>query len=93
MIPHYPAQKPRIDSLGSATNEHELFRDYDKDQIRKFKESILLKNNAYYVDLPWLKDKIKPIPSNYQVSLKVLIKTMNYLRTKNLNKYYNQAFY
>lgn len=50
------------------------------------------KNSTYYIDLPWHKDRIKTVPSNYQVVLKALDKTVNYLETKKLNKGYD-AFY
>ena len=70
-----------VDSFGSI-NENELVSDYNKSQIKKFEESIYFKDNAYYVDLPWYEDKIKMVPSNYQVALKVLDETVKYLQSK-----------
>ena len=82
-----------VDSFGSI-NENQLACDYDKSQIKKkFELSIYFEDNAYYLDLPWYEDKIKIIPSNYQVALKVLDKTVKYLQSKKLYKEYNNAFY
>ena len=60
--------------------------------FKKFEESIYFKDNTYYVDLPWYEDKMKMVPSNYQVVLKVLDKTVKYLQSKKLYKEYNDAF-
>ena len=54
--------------------EEELINDYDKNKIDKFKESIELKINSYFMRLPWFEDKINFAPSNYQVNLKILDK-------------------
>ena len=53
-----------VDDLGSFHNEDNSVSAYDKTKIKEFENSIHNKNNAYYVDLPWHKNKIKNVPSN-----------------------------
>ena len=58
---------------------------YDKNKIKEFEESIEFRNNANYMDLAWLDDKIKAVPSNYRVALKVLYRTMQSMESKKLD--------
>ena len=82
-----------IDSFGSSAIENEFISDYDKSQIKKnIKDSIYSKDSANYKYLPLNKDKIKTVPSNCQVALKMLDKTVKYLQSKNLKKENNDAF-
>ena len=50
--------KKYVDNLGSSPNEDKFVSDYDNAKIKEFENSIHNKNNAYYVDLPWHKNKI-----------------------------------
>ena len=44
------------------------------------------------MDLPWHEEKIKTVPSNFPVALKVLETTNKYFESKNLIKKYNDVF-
>lgn len=67
-----------VDSAASAFEEE--FNDNDKKKIDKFKNSIEFRDNAYFMERLWHKDK--SVPSNYQVALKVLDRTMLSLEKK-----------
>lgn len=43
--------------------------DYDRDKKNLFSNSILYRDNCYYVDLPWDEGKLPLVPSNHQVVL------------------------
>ena len=60
-------------------NEDNSVSDYDKAKIKEMENPIHYRNNAYYVDLLWHEEKIKTVPSNFPVELKVLEKTNKYL--------------
>ena len=60
--------------------------------INQKKKSTEFKDNAYFVKLPWHEDKMKSVPSSYQVALKVLDITMLSLEKKKLDKTYNDIF-
>ena len=60
-------KKYDFDNLGSSLNEDKSVSDYDKATITEFENSIHNKNSAYYVDLPWLENKMKKVPSNCPV--------------------------
>ena len=72
-----------VDAAVSSLEEY--ISEYEKNKIKEFEESIELKNNAYFVDLPGLEDKIKAIPSNYRVALKELDRTIHSLESKKLD--------
>ena len=65
---------------------------YDKNQIDKFTESIEFINNTYYVRMPWIKEKLKKVPSNYGIALAVLDKVCNKLDKENLFSEYLGTF-
>ena len=44
------------------------------------------------MDLHWLEDKIKVVPSNYRVALKVLVRTMQSQESKKLDGTYLDLF-
>ena len=71
---------------------HEDLSDFDEMQIKKFREEIEFKNNHYYVALPFYEDRLKYVPSNHQLALKILGKVINDLRVKNILKEYEDAF-
>ena len=72
-----------VDSFGSSADENEFVCDYDNCRIKKKKDFIYFKDNAYNIDLPWHEDEIKTVLPNYQVTHKKLDKTMKYLESKN----------
>lgn len=60
-----------VESLGISTTE-ELMSDYDAQQIANFQNSISFRDGHYEVKLPWHHDKLKHVPSNYNIALSVL---------------------
>lgn len=80
-----------VDSA-AASHDEELIGDYDRNRIENFRKSIEFRDNSYFVDLPWHKDKIDSVPSNYQVALKVLDRTMLSLEKRDLDKTYTDIF-
>ena len=58
---------------------------YDNELVDKFEKGITFTDSHYYVDLPWLEDKVKLVPSNYKIALKVLQK-------QNLVESYEEVF-
>ena len=46
--------------------------DYDARQIKRFEDSIKLKDGHYEVDLPWKDDLITKVQSNHEIALAVL---------------------
>ena len=45
---------------------------FDSDIIAEFERNIQFRDGRYWVKLPWFPDRIKNVPSNHGVSLKVL---------------------
>ena len=41
---------------------------YDEAEINKFKQSIELRDNKYYVKLPWKEDILKKVPHNFEIA-------------------------
>lgn len=66
--------------------------DFDNKQIKQYKNSISFKEYAYYIELPWNKDKLILVPSNYAVALKVLDRIVKNLEKKNLLDNYLTVF-
>ena len=65
---------------------------YDEVQIANFKESIELKDNHYYVKLPWKEDILQNVPHNFEIS-KVLAKKVFKSNNKiNKNNEYVKIF-
>ena len=80
-----------IESLG-IPNSEENISDYDSQQIAKFQNSIKFINGHYEVKLPWHEDKLKDVPSNYNVSLAVLDRVYKKLEKQNLVQDYVDTF-
>ena len=77
--------------VSSLVEDH--ISEYDKNKIKEFEESIEFTNNAYNMDFPWLENKIKAVPFNYGVALKVLDRTMPSLERKKLDGTYLDLFH
>ena len=63
------------ESLGFEDDESQ----YDTDKIQEFKDNIEYDNGCYWVKLAWYPDKIKAVPSNHGVALKVLDRVVDKL--------------
>ncbi len=79
-----------LESLGINANNEE--NSYDNNMIEKFKESIVHKENKYFVKLPWNKDILDKVPSNHETALAVLNKVVENLEKKNLLSEYKKVF-
>lgn len=55
-------------SLETIGIKNENCSSYDEEEIAKFKNSIKLKNNQYHVDLPWNRELLDRVPSNFAIS-------------------------
>ena len=77
--------------MGIKTNNQELIS-FDNQQISKFKEGIQLIDGHYYVKLLWYSDRIKNVPSNHFIALKVLDQTVELFNKKGLIKKYEEIF-
>ena len=76
-----------LESMGIRTDDKELVS-IDKEHVDHFKEEIIFQDGHYHVSLPWYEEKIKHVPSNHSVALKVLDRTINYLNNKGLKDRY-----
>ena len=56
-------------------------------------KSIVYKEGKYFVKLPWHEHKINQVPSNYQVALKALDRTVKQLEPKQLTSEYFNCFF
>ena len=52
-----------VDAIGSKSDKD--INNFDKQQIKKFKESIVYQEGKYFVKLPLHEHKIYQVPSNY----------------------------
>ena len=80
-----------LESMGIKTDDRELVS-IDKEQVEKFRKGIIFKEGKYHVELPWHFDKVEAVPSNHNVALKVLDRTMKYLDKKGLTERYQSVF-
>ena len=46
--------------------------DYDCVKIDSFRSSITFREGCYFIDLPWIEDKLVEVPSNHQMALNFL---------------------
>ena len=77
------------DSLGA--EEVKDISQYDKEKIEQFKSAIQIKDQVF-VELIW-KDNIDDVPSNHQVSLKVLERVYDKLEKSGQLDLYNNVFF
>ena len=80
-----------LESLGIKTDDKELVS-IDQEQVDRFQEGIKFKDGHYHVELPWHQEKINAVPSNHNIALKVLDRTLGQLRNKNLVAKYEAVF-
>ena len=80
-----------VDAIGLKSDKE--ISNVDELQIKKFKESIVYKEGKYFVKLPWHENKINQVPSNYQVALKALDRTVKQLDPKQLTDQYFNCFF
>ena len=80
-----------MDAIGLKSDKE--ISNVDELQIKKFKESIVYKEGKYFVKLPWHENKINQVPSNYQVALKALDRTVKQLEPKQLTDQYFNCFF
>ena len=87
------AVERRIDKMLSCEslgiNDNEPISDYDQIQIEKFKNGIELINGKVNVELVW-NDNIDLVPSNHNLCLVALDKTMKRLEKSGFDEAYNQ---
>ena len=80
----------KMESLGIP--DQDTFSDYDQQQIKRFQDTIVLKDGKYHVELPWNMDKLARVPSNHAVSLHVLDRVAKKLTKKKLYQEYLEVF-
>ena len=80
-----------LESMGIKKDDKELIS-FDEDQINRFREGISFKDGHYQVELPWYQDKINLVPSNHFVALRVLDRTIDFLKRKGLVNKYQEVF-
>ena len=79
----------KLESLGLTEKESESL---DQNYIQNFKEKIEFQNGKYHIALPWKEDKLKDVPSNAHIALKVLDRVTKNLEHKNLTEKYDDVF-
>lgn len=80
-----------LESMGVASNDDTL-NDYDSEMVEKFKKGIIFKHGKYMVQLPWIREKIDLVPSNYYIANKVLHRVVSFLKNKGLLEEYDAIF-
>ena len=80
-----------LESMGISHKDNELVA-FDKDQVDNFKKGISFRDGHYHVSLPWYSDKVSKVPSNHQVALKVLDRTVNILEKKGIVDKYEEVY-
>lgn len=72
-----------LESIGINTTEQDPLS-LESEQIKNFEEGISFKGGHHQVELSWHQDKIQSVPSNHSVALKVLDRTLETLKRKQL---------
>ena len=62
-------------------------------KIKEFENSIEFKDSCYNVDLTWIENRVNRVPSNFHMALKVLDRTMTFLRKNKLDEACNEVFF
>ena len=75
----------KIEDLGI----REEICDYDQTMIEKFDKEIILRDNCYYVALPW-KPAISQVKSNFEISKAILDKVVDKLTENNIFDSYSE---
>ena len=81
----------KFESIGIKGGSDEMIN-YDRELVDKFEKGIIFTDGKYHVDLPWFEDKVKLVPSNYKIALKVLDKVTSFLQRENLTEKYEEVF-
>ena len=76
------------ESLGIEDNQSQ----FDSDIIAEFEKNIQFRDGCYWVKLPWFPDRIKNVPSNHGVALKVLDRVVGKLSKANMYEEYLAVF-
>ena len=79
-----------LESIGIC--EDETMSTEDELKIKEFNDGIEFVNGRYYVELPWYHDKISQVPSNSNIALAVLNRTVANLSKKGLLLDYQNVF-
>ena len=84
----------QIDNMIKSDNFEfeEEYSNYDKVKIKEVEDSIIYKDNSYYVELSWDAEKKISVPSNHQAALKILDKIIPELSPKNKLDDYSNVF-
>ena len=77
--------------MGIDKNDKELVS-FDKDKIDQFREGIEFMNGYYSIEIPWFEDKVSLVPSNHFIALKILDKTTDHLKKKDILDRYEDVF-
>jgi hypothetical protein len=78
-----------VEALGLKEDE---YSDYDAQQIAKFESSIENRNGEYFVDLPWIEDKVSAVRSNFTLAKVVLERVRKKLHSSGMFQAYNEVF-
>ena len=65
---------------------------YDEMWVRDFEKSIQFKDGYYHVELPWNKDVLKKVPSNYDLSKAIAYSVHKRNTSSNISQAYLDAF-
>ena len=76
------------ESLGFADKQSQ----FDSDIIPEFEKNIRFRDGRYWVKLPWFPDRLKNVPSNHGIALKVLDKVVNKLTKTDMYEAYLSVF-
>ena len=79
-----------LESLG--LREENPISNYDRAKIDSFRDSIVYRDKSYYVELLWDEDKIRAVPANNNVSLKVVDRVVSSVEKKQLYEEYCKVF-
>ena len=61
--------------------------------MKEFENSIEFKDACYYIDHPWIENRVNRVPSNFHLALKVLDRTITSMRKNILEEAYNEVFF
>ena len=81
-----------LDYVGCGDNR-EQHSQADVMLVKEFEDGIIFKDNRYYVNLPWKKDLVDQVPSNYNVALSILNKVVNRLEQNDMLAAYTKVFH
>ena len=77
-----------IESIGIPAKE----KSDDDQMMKEFEKGISFENGKYHVGLPWIKDKINNVPSNFSYAKAILARVVENLTKRDLLSDYNAIF-